>query len=114
MVPDTNRGRAVADPQALAFLTGYLIEKSLAVDNVFVWLMLFSYFSVRLRCSAGCWFTACWGDRAAYGDDLYRKLADLPVQWLLYLFGAFLLFTGVKMALAKEDASGIGDKPLVR
>ena len=39
-------GRAVADPQALAFLTGYLIEKSLAVDNVFVWLMLFSYFSV--------------------------------------------------------------------
>ena len=40
------QGRAVADPQALAFLTGYLIEKSLAVDNVFVWLMLFSYFSV--------------------------------------------------------------------
>ena len=35
-------------------------------------------------------------------------------EWLLYLFGAFLLFTGVKMALAKEDASGIGDKPLVR
>ena len=42
------QGRAVADPQALAFLTGYLIEKALAVDNVFVWLMLFSYFAVRL------------------------------------------------------------------
>ena len=41
------QGRAVADPQALAFLTGYLIEKSLAVDNVFVWLMLFSYFAGR-------------------------------------------------------------------
>lgn len=40
------QGRAVADPQALAFLTGYLIEKALAVDNVFVWLMLFSYFAV--------------------------------------------------------------------
>ncbi|HAI50760.1 MAG TPA: hypothetical protein DCM53_15740, partial [Enterobacteriaceae bacterium] len=39
-------GRAVADTQALAFLTGYLIEKALAVDNVFVWLMLFSYFAV--------------------------------------------------------------------
>lgn len=39
-------GRAAADQQALAFLTGYLIEKALAVDNVFVWLMLFSYFSV--------------------------------------------------------------------
>ena len=69
-------GRAVADPQALAFLTGYLIEKSLAVDNVFVWLMQF--------------------------------------DWILYIFGAFLLFTGVKMALAHEDESGIGDKPLVR
>ena len=50
----------MADPQALAFLTGYLIEKALAVDNVFVWLMLFSYFAVpaalqrRVRC------TACW------------------------------------------------------
>ena len=42
----SNEGRAVADPQALAFLTGYLIEKALAVDNVFVWLMLFSYFAV--------------------------------------------------------------------
>ncbi|VTP17661.1 Inner membrane protein alx [Phytobacter ursingii] len=41
-----NEGRTVADTQALAFLTGYLIEKALAVDNVFVWLMLFSYFSV--------------------------------------------------------------------
>ena len=40
------QGRAVADPQAMAFLTGYLIEKALAVDNVFVWLMLFSYFAV--------------------------------------------------------------------
>ncbi|MBA0182104.1 hypothetical protein H0251_21105, partial [Pectobacterium carotovorum] len=39
-------GRDVADAQALAFFTGYLIEKALAVDNVFVWLMLFSYFSI--------------------------------------------------------------------
>lgn len=46
MVLTQTQGRAAADPQALAFLTGYLIEKSLAVDNVFVWLMLFSYFSV--------------------------------------------------------------------
>jgi hypothetical protein len=56
----STEGRAVADPQALAFLTGYLIEKALAVDNVFVWLMLFSYFAVPLRCSAACWCTACW------------------------------------------------------
>jgi len=109
------QGRAVADPQALAFLTGYLIEKALAVDNVFVWLMLFSYFAVppalqrrvlvygvlgaivlrTIMIFAGSWLISQFG-------------------WLLYVFGAFLLFTGVKMALAKEDDSGIGDKPLVR
>jgi alkylation response protein AidB-like acyl-CoA dehydrogenase len=43
-------------------------------------------------------------DRAAYHHDLRRKLADLPVRVAALLFGAFLLFTGVKMALAKEDA----------
>lgn len=54
------QGRAVADPQALAFLTGYLIEKSLAVDNVFVWLMSSATSQCRLRCSAGYWCMACW------------------------------------------------------
>ncbi len=42
-----------------------------------------------------------------------RRHHSVP-EWLLYVFGAFLLFTGVKMALAKEDESGIGEKPMVR
>ncbi|HBK9582054.1 TPA: TerC family membrane protein Alx [Escherichia coli] len=108
-------GRAVADPQALAFLTGYLIEKSLAVDNVFVWLMLFSYFSVP---------TALQRRVLVYGVLGAIVLRTIMIftgswlisqfDWILYIFGAFLLFTGVKMALAHEDESGIGDKPLVR
>ena len=53
-------GRAVADPQALAFLTGYLIEKALAVDNVFVWLCCSATLPFRLRYSAECLFTAYW------------------------------------------------------
>ncbi|WP_446924882.1 TerC family protein [Klebsiella pneumoniae] len=109
------QGRAVADPQALAFLTGYLIEKALAVDNVFVWLMLFSYFAVP---------PALQRRGLVYGVLGAIVLRTIMIfagswlisqfDWLLYVFGAFLLFTGVKMALAKEDDSGIGDKPLVR
>lgn len=108
-------GRAVADPQALAFLTGYLIEKSLAVDNVFVWLMLFSYFSVPAALQRR---VLVYG---VLGAIVLRTIAIFTGSWLisqfdwiLYIFGAFLLFTGVKMALAHEDESGIGDKPLVR
>ena len=92
-------GRAVADPQALAFLTGYLIEKSLAVDNVFVWLMLYGVLGAIVLRTIMI-FTGSW---------LISQF-----DWILYIFGAFLLFTGVKMALAHEDESGIGDKPLVR
>ena len=61
------QGRAVADPQALAFLTGYLIEKALAVDNVFVWLMLFSYFAVPPALQRGDWHV-----RAAERQTLQR------------------------------------------
>ncbi|HEB5191621.1 TPA: TerC family protein [Klebsiella pneumoniae] len=109
------QGRAVADPQALAFLTGYLIEKALAVDNVFVWLMLFSYFAVPPALQRR---VLVFG---VLGAIVLRTIMIFAGSWLisqfdslLYVFGAFLLFTGVKMALAKEDDSGIGDKPLVR
>ncbi|EMD5410798.1 TerC family protein [Salmonella enterica] len=109
------QGREVADPQALAFLTGYLIEKSLAVDNVFVWLMLFSYFSVPPALQRR---VLVYGVLGAIVLRIIMIFAGTwlitQFEWLLYVFGAFLLFTGVKMALAKEDESGIGEKPMVR
>ncbi|VEC01105.1 Inner membrane protein alx [Cedecea lapagei] len=108
-------GREVADTQALAFLTGYLIEKALAVDNVFVWLMLFSYFSVPAALQRR---VLVYG---VLGAIILRTIMIFggswlitQFEWLLYVFGAFLLFTGIKMALAKEDDAGVGDKPLVR
>lgn len=111
----STEGRAVADPQALAFLTGYLIEKALAVDNVFVWLMLFSYFAVPAALQRR---VLVYG---VLGAIILRTIMIFAgswlisqFEWLLYIFGAFLLFTGIKMALAKEDEGGIGDKPLVR
>ncbi|MBC4773009.1 TerC family protein [Klebsiella pneumoniae] len=109
------QGRAVADPQALAFLTGYLIEKALAVDNVFVWLMLFSYFAVPPALQRRVLVYGVLGAIVLRTITIFAgSWLISQFDWLLYVFGAFLLFTGVKMALAKEDDSGIGDKPLVR
>ena len=109
------QGRAVADPQALAFLTGYLIEKALAVDNVFVWLMLFSYFAVPPALQRRVLVYGVLGAIVLRTIMIFAgSWLISQLDWLLYVFGAFLLFTGVKMALAKEDDSGIGDKPLVR
>ncbi|HDS4287727.1 TPA: TerC family protein [Klebsiella pneumoniae subsp. pneumoniae] len=109
------QGRAVADPQALAFFTGYLIEKALAVDNVFVWLMLFSYFAVPPALQRRVLVYGVLGAIVLRTIMIFAgSWLISQFDWLLYVFGAFLLFTGVKMALAKEDDSGIGDKPLVR
>lgn len=109
------QGREVADPQALAFLTGYLIEKSLAVDNVFVWLMLFSYFSVPPALQRRVLVYGVLGAIVLRTIMIFAGTWLITqFEWLLYVFGAFLLFTGVKMALAKEAESGIGEKPMVR
>lgn len=108
-------GRAVADTQALAFLTGYLIEKALAVDNVFVWLMLFSYFAVPAALQRRVLIYGVLGAIVLRTIMIFAgSWLITQFSWLLYVFGAFLLFTGVKMALAKEDEKGIGDKPVVR
>ncbi|KKI43497.1 membrane protein [Obesumbacterium proteus] len=108
-------GRAVADKQALAFLTGYLIEKALAVDNVFVWLMLFSYFSVPPNLQRRVLVYGVLGAIVLRTIMIFAgSWLVTQFQWILYVFGAFLLFTGVKMALAKDEDGDIGDKPLVR
>lgn len=111
----STEGRAVADPQALAFLTGYLIEKALAVDNVFVWLMLFSYFAVPASLQRRVLVYGVLGAIILRTIMIFAgSWLITQFEWLLYVFGAFLLFTGIKMALAKEDETGIGEKPLVK
>ncbi|WP_345875232.1 TerC family protein [Shewanella algae] len=97
-------GLEVANQQGLEFLTAYLIEKALAVDNVFVWLMLFSYFAIPAELQRRALLYGVLGAivmRAAMvfgGTWLINQF-----HWVLYLFGAFLLFTGAKMLFAKEE-----------
>ncbi|CAK9886096.1 MAG: Putative membrane-bound redox modulator Alx [Candidatus Erwinia impunctatus] len=109
-------GAEIAHTQTLAFLTGYVLEKALAVDNVFVWLMLFSYFAVP---SALQRRVLIYG---VLGAIILRTIMIFAGSWLvsefawiLYVFGAFLVFTGIKMATAGEDShNGAGEKPVVR
>ena len=90
---------------ALEFYTGFLVEQSLSMDNVFVMAMIFGFFSIPRRYQHRVLF---WG---ILGVVLLRAImigvgATLVqnFEWVLYIFGAFLLFTGVKMALSKEDS----------
>ncbi|HRP98008.1 MAG TPA: TerC family protein [Rhodocyclaceae bacterium] len=108
-------GRAVANEQTLAFLTGYLVEKSLAVDNVFVWMMIFSYFAVPLELQRR---VLLYG---IIGAIVLRTVMVLTgswliteFHWLLYVFGAFLVVTGVKMAWFAEHTPDLAKNPVVR
>jgi len=100
-------GREVANQKSLEFVTGYLIEKSLAVDNVFVWLMLFSFFGIPLELQKRILVFGVLGAIVMRTIMIFAG-AWLITQfhWILYVFGAFLLITGIKMwwfADAKPD-----------
>jgi tellurite resistance protein TerC len=90
--------------RALEFLTGYLIEKALSVDNLFVFLVLFSYFAVPAPLQHRVLFWGIVGAlimRAGFimaGTALIREFS-----WIIYLFGAFLVFTGFKLLTSRED-----------
>jgi tellurite resistance protein TerC len=89
---------------ALQFLTGYLIEKSLSVDNIFVFVMLFSYFNVPVIYQHRVLFWGILGALIMRGI-LIGVGAFLITQfhWVIYIFGAFLIFTGIRMAVQKDE-----------
>ncbi|MGE9551166.1 TerC family protein [Erwinia amylovora] len=109
-------GPEIAHTQTLAFLTGYVLEKALAVDNVFVWLMLFSYFAVPANLQRRVLIYGVLGAIVLRTIMIFAgSWLVNEFSWILYVFGAFLLFTGVKMAMAGEEGEGaVGDKPVVR
>jgi tellurite resistance protein TerC len=100
---------------ALAFLTGYLLEESLSIDNLFVFLMLFSYFAVPAVYQHKVLFWGILGAllmRAvmiAVGTALIQTF-----HWVLYIFGAFLLLTGMRMAFQRHGAVHPEQNPIVR
>ena len=83
----------------LEYLSGYLIEKSLSVDNVFVWAVIFSYFAVPPQYQFRVLFWGVFGALVMRAAFIFAGVALIEAfDWILYVFGAFLLFTGVKIA----------------
>ncbi len=106
---------AAANTRALEFLTGYLIEKSLAVDNVFVFLMIFTYFAVPPAFQKRVLMVGI------VGAIVLRTVMILvggwliaQFHWVLYVFGAFLLLTGIKMWWAAGKEQSLDDNPALK
>src|SRR2546425_4703571 len=88
---------------ALAFLTGYLIEKSLSVDNIFVFVLIFSYFKVPARYQHKVLFWGILGALAMRAIFIFAGISLLQqLHWIIYVFGALLIFTGIKMVTEKD------------
>ena len=100
----------------LEFLTGYLIEYALSVDNIFVFVLIFSYFSVPEKYQHRVLFWGIIGALVLRGLMIVAGSALVArFAWTLYIFGAFLVFTGVKMALQKDAAVYNPDRdPILR
>jgi tellurite resistance protein TerC len=108
-------GREIANQKTIEYLTGYLIEKSLAVDNVFVWLMLFSFFAVPLELQKRVLVLGVLGAIVLRTIMIFAGVWLIAqFHWLLYLFGAFLLFTGIKMWWFADEKPDLDNNPLIR
>ncbi len=101
--------------KALEFTTGYIIEYSLSVDNIFVFAMLFSYFAVPATYQHRVLF---WGILGALVMRAIMIVAGTVLitkfSWIIYLFGAFLILTGLKMIFKKEEEMHPERNPVVR
>ena len=112
---DHSAGREIANQKGLEFLTGYLIEKSLAVDNVFVWLMLFSFFAIPLELQKRVLVLGVLGAIVMRTVMIFAGVWLIAqFHWLLYVFGAFLLITGIKMWWFADEKPDLANNPVIR
>jgi len=114
-VKDGTGSTEIANTRSLEFLTGYLIEKSLAVDNIFVFLVIFTYFAVPSHYQKRVLMIGI------IGAIILRTVMILvggwllaQFHWILYVFGAFLILTGIKMWWAAGKEPALDDNPALR
>lgn len=99
----------------LQFLTGYLIEKSLSVDNIFVFVLIFSYFSVPAMYQHRVLFWGIFGALVMRAILIWVGAALIEqFHWVIYIFGAFLVFTGIRMAFHKDEELHPDENPVVK
>jgi TerC family integral membrane protein len=105
---------AAAWQVTLEFLTGFIVEKSLSVDNVFVFVLIFGYFAIPAKYQHRVLFYGILG--ALVFRAIFVGLGSVLMQfhWVVWLFGAFLIFTGLKMLFAPEKGLDPDRNPLIR
>jgi len=100
---------------ALEFFTGYLIEKSLSVDNLFVFLLIFQYFKVEGKHQHRILYWGILGAVIMRAIFIYGGITLInKFHWIIYIFGAFLIFTGFKMAFQKEKEVHPERNPIIK
>src|SRR5919206_3940124 len=97
------------------YLAGYLIERALSIDNIFVFALIFTYFGVPAAYQHRVLFWGIFGALVARAVFIAAGAALLDrFSWMIYLFGAFLVLTGIKMLRSKHAAVDPGRNPVVR
>lgn len=100
--------------KAIEFLTGYVIEKSLSIDNLFVFIMVFTYFNVDTKYQHKILFWGILGALLMRAIFIFAGVALISMfHWIIYVFGGFLIFTGVKMLFHKDEKLNPNKNPLV-
>lgn len=108
-------GNPDADRIGMEFMTGYLVEKALAVDNIFVFLMIFNYFAVPVQSQQRVLIYGVLGAILLRAIMIFIGAALIAeFHWILYLFGVFLLFTGLKMLFAAGQETDLEQNPVLR
>lgn len=107
--------QALAGDKSLEFVTGYLVEKALAVDNIFVFLMLFTYFGVPAEYQKRVLMIGILGALVLRAIMiLVGAWLIASFHWILYVFGAFLVFTGLKMWWAAGQEPDMANNPMLK
>ncbi|HEX5875436.1 MAG TPA: TerC family protein [Pyrinomonadaceae bacterium] len=99
---------------ALEFLTGYIVEKSLSVDNIFVFVMVFGYFAIPAKYQHRVLFYGIVGALLFRAIFIALGSALMQYHWIVFVFGAFLIFTGIKMMFAPEKGVDPNKNLLIR
>jgi tellurite resistance protein TerC len=108
-------GEVVGNRVALEFLTGYLVEKSLAVDNIFVFLMLFTYFAVPELQRQKVLIIGILGAIVLRAIMIFAgAILITKFHWILYVFGIFLVLTGIKMLIAAGKSPDLEKNPALK
>ncbi len=105
----------IANQKAIEFFTGYLIEKSLSVENMFVFLTIFSYFAIPQEYQRRVLIYGVLGAIIMRLIMIYLGLILInKFAWILYIFGVFLIFTGIKMLIFANQKNDLSNNPLLR